>query len=404
MTRTPSLNIHDFTVGWICGLLVEYTAALSILDEIYHTVTGILPAKNDHNIYTLGRIGNHNVVVVSLPTDSPGIVSASIVEANIRTTFPSIQFSLMVGIAGASPQPKNDVRLGDVVIGTKVVPYLFGKTTPHGFEYTGYVPRPPDILLRRVNHMMYRCMVNLDIALLIEEKTRHLPNPLRRMFLRPEMADRLYISDYVHEEECNCQISSSPSPSHLISRDPRPPGPQLVVHSGTIASGDQVMKDARTRDELAKRFNILCFDMESAGLTRGALTIRGIDNYADSHKNDKWHGYAAMAAAVFAAEFLKMVPVGDVPVPNGPPNMTNEMRVLIDEVRRIKDGAANERTAILAMNAKLGILEQRLGRLDQLEETIRNVESKVDLAMERLWSCEDIHNRVWASPGSEGGV
>ncbi|PYI09443.1 purine and uridine phosphorylase [Aspergillus sclerotiicarbonarius CBS 121057] len=406
MARTSLLDVRDFTVGWICGLLIEYVAALNVLDEIYDNVTGTLPIKNDHNIYTLGRIGKHNVVVVCLPAESPGLVSASTVEANIRTSFPSIQFSLMVGIAGGSPQAKNDVRLGDVVIGTKVVPYGFGKTTPHGFEHTGHALRPPDILLCRVNHFKYRTMVDLDLAQLIEERTRQLPSPIKHMFQRPEMSDRLYKSDYIHNEDCDCKTSSSQLSSHLVTREPRPSGGQLVVHSGTIASGDQLMKNAQTRDEWAKRFNTLCFDMESAGLTRGALTIRAIDNYADSHKNDQWHGYAAMAAAVCAAEFLKMVPVVDVP--SRQPRITNEMRefmaVWLNEMKWSRDlslGPTNDMTS-LTMNAKLAALEERLVLLDRVEESIRAVNSKINLAMEKLQSFEAIHKRLFSFPEDLG--
>jgi nucleoside phosphorylase len=34
------------------------------------------------------------------------------------------------------------------------------------------------------------------------------------------------------------------------------------------------------------------------------LVIRGICDYADSHKNDVWHRYAAVTAAAYAKEFL----------------------------------------------------------------------------------------------------
>jgi len=38
----------------------------------------------------------------------------------------------------------------------------------------------------------------------------------------------------------------------------------------------------------------------------GCLVIRGISDYADSHKREDhaWHGYAAAAAAAFAKEFI----------------------------------------------------------------------------------------------------
>ncbi len=37
------------------------------------------------------------------------------------------------------------------------------------------------------------------------------------------------------------------------------------------------------------------------------LVIRGICDYADSHKNDAWHLYAAMPAAAYGKEFLQYI-------------------------------------------------------------------------------------------------
>ncbi|THW69484.1 hypothetical protein D6D18_10547 [Aureobasidium pullulans] len=49
--------------------------------------------------------------------------------------------------------------------------------------------------------------------------------------------------------------------------------------------------------------------MEAAGLDAfPCLVIRGISDYADTHKNDDWHPYAAAAAAAYAKEVLAVVP------------------------------------------------------------------------------------------------
>lgn len=46
--------------------------------------------------------------------------------------------------------------------------------------------------------------------------------------------------------------------------------------------------------------------MEAAGVdvNRQCLVIRGISDYADSHKNDLWKSYAAGMAAAFTRELL----------------------------------------------------------------------------------------------------
>lgn len=78
-----------------------------------------------------------------------------------------------------------------------------------------------------------------------------------------------------------------------------------AIHYGSIASGNQLMKDALVRDRYAGQ-GVLCFEMEAAGLMNHfpCLVIRGICDYADSHKNKEWQGYAAMAAAAYAKDLL----------------------------------------------------------------------------------------------------
>ncbi|KAI6611439.1 hypothetical protein MCOR14_011854 [Pyricularia oryzae] len=54
--------------------------------------------------------------------------------------------------------------------------------------------------------------------------------------------------------------------------------------------------------------------MEAAGVDAGrsCLVIRGISDYADSHKDDIWRSYAAGNAAVFARELLSKIPPSSV--------------------------------------------------------------------------------------------
>ncbi len=42
------------------------------------------------------------------------------------------------------------------------------------------------------------------------------------------------------------------------------------------------------------------------------LVVRGICDYSDSHKNDRWQRYAAAAAAAYAKELLGILDSGDV--------------------------------------------------------------------------------------------
>ncbi|GLB01561.1 hypothetical protein AtubIFM57143_000995 [Aspergillus tubingensis] len=390
----------DFTVGWICAIFIEYLAALEVLDEKFEAHPGDVQAGGDYNEYTRGRIGNHYVVVVCLPAESYGLASAATVVTNMRSTFPTLRFALMVGIAGGSPRAGNDVRLGDVVVGTMVKPTRFGKDTTEGFEHTGHVPRPPEILLCRVNHLKKRTLMDIDMERIVDDKIRALGITLRNRFQpRSKMVDRLYASDYIHSDDCDCKKDKSGLPDRIVAREERLTGNRLMVHSGPIASGDQVIKNAKIRDRDASKLGTICFDMESAALTSiNAIVIRGICDYADSHKNDEWHGYAAMAAALTAVEFLKLVPVADVQKTQIGPTEEEVRRFVeasIDELKVVVDGSlSNHQEAILRVQASLEGVDQRFLLLDRLKESVTRNEDELSRTAVQLHNLEESHNKL----------
>ncbi|ENH74422.1 hypothetical protein FOC1_g10009832 [Fusarium oxysporum f. sp. cubense race 1] len=250
---TETRNHNEYTVGWVCALPKEQTAATAMLDQRH---ADLPKPSNDPNTYTLGSFGSHNVVIACLPKGQIGNNTAATVAAFMVSTFPSIKFGLMVGIGGGIP-PK--VRLGDVVVSTPVgqfsgvVQWDFGKAEEGGsFKRTGSLNNPPISLLTALTKL---------------------------------------------ETE------------HEMKGDMR-------VHYGLIASGNQVIKDATIRDRLTKDLggHVLCVEMEAAGLAYNfpCIIIRGICDYADSHKNKDWQEHAAAVAAAFAKEFLQYIQPGDV--------------------------------------------------------------------------------------------
>jgi hypothetical protein len=75
------------------------------------------------------------------------------------------------------------------------------------------------------------------------------------------------------------------------------------------------MRHARERDDISKKLGgVLCFEMEAAGLMDRfpCLVIRGICDYADSHKNKMWQPYAAAAASAYAKELLSTISAAEV--------------------------------------------------------------------------------------------
>lgn len=302
-----SLTHKDYTVGWVCALSIELAAAKTMLDEID---TPLPQASSDSNCYTLGRVGNHNVVIACLPAGQLGNNSAAIVAAQMKYSFASIRFGLLVGIGGGVPI-KKDIRLGDVVVskpgsnGGGVVQYDFGKTVQGGrFVHTGALNAPPAMLLTALatlqsNHMLGEIKMGQYL-------TQISPQAQQIFKYVGVTRDRLYNSEYGHiNENPTCESCDE---NQLIKRDFRP-STSPVVHYGTIASANQLMTDGLMRDRLAKQFKILCFEMEAAGLMNNfpCVVIRGICDYADSHKNKLWQPYAAATAAAYAKELLSII-------------------------------------------------------------------------------------------------
>src|SRR6266487_891447 len=85
---------QDYTVGWICALPTEMAAAQAMLDERHGPLQ---QDPYDHNTYTLGRIGVHNVVLACLPSGVTSTTSATIVATQMLSSFKWLRFGLMVG-------------------------------------------------------------------------------------------------------------------------------------------------------------------------------------------------------------------------------------------------------------------------------------------------------------------
>ena len=76
----------------------------------------------------------------------------------------------------------------------------------------------------------------------------------------------------------------------------------LIIHAVLNANVINVMKDAKLRDKWSVERNMLCFEMEGAGImdTMPSLVIRGICDYSNSHKNKRFQECAAATAASYA--------------------------------------------------------------------------------------------------------
>ncbi|KAI0799012.1 ankyrin repeat protein [Xylaria sp. FL0064] len=206
-----------------------------------------LPADssmNDTNAYILGSL---NVGVY-------GTTSAATVATQ-----------MLASIGGGMPGTKEDIRLGDV--------YDFGKRCAQDqIITTGALNKPSTMLLAAAGKIP-------------DHISKIMQNDLSSIFTHPGLEeDVLFEPNYEHVTESVDNACNYCDPNRVI------------LHYGLIASGNQ--------------HGILCFEMEAAGLMDIAqcLVIRGISDYADSHKLKRWQGYAAAAAAAYAKEILSLIP------------------------------------------------------------------------------------------------
>ncbi|PIG81608.1 Pfs [Aspergillus arachidicola] len=286
-------RVENFTIGWICPLPLEYAAAKSLLDELY----------DESEEHTTGRIYNHEIVITCLPAGQMGTNAAAAVAARMVSRFPSLKAGLLVGIAGGVPSDKADIRLGDVVIGQPeksyggVVQYDFGKTIMGGFQQRiGSLNAPSPTLLTAVSKFKSNLSASINNIQDYLDTVAQVKRP-------DSVPDVLFEASYDHARGETCHTCRK----DMLVRRPQREDSNVRVHFGTIGSGNQLLKDGMTRDKISTNLGgVLCFEMEAAGVVNllPCLVVRGISDYADSHKNKDFQHFAAATAAACARQIL----------------------------------------------------------------------------------------------------
>ncbi|KAL9066017.1 MAG: hypothetical protein Q9157_007282 [Trypethelium eluteriae] len=320
------LTSDDYTIAWIAPLEVELIAAIQMLD-VRHDKLPQSPV--DHNVYQLGSINNHNIVIAGLPTT--GNTSVATVITQLRNTYKQVRYGLLVGIGGGVPTQTRtgSIHLGDVVVSEPMedhsgaIQYDHGKALEGYFHRTGYLTSPPTALLNAARVLSTEQAIRGDDLLLPHlERINTKAKSLRRYQYPGVDQDYLFNSTYNHLEKskpckkCGCDPRQKVDRSAQDSEDEiyhDSQKPRIKVHRGTIAAGEKVIRNCQERDHLAAQYNILCFETEAAGVMNDfpCLAIRGISDYADSHKDDRWQGYASTIAAAYARELFFHMPIDD---------------------------------------------------------------------------------------------
>jgi nucleoside phosphorylase len=236
----------------------------------------------------------------------------------------------VVGICGGMPYDTkgHEIILGDVIVSQALIQYNFGRQYPEGFiRKTGVqetLGRPsPEIraIQAKLGTSRYRKKMQSQVATFLKEIELELPEtkpPAREN-------DVLHQSSYVHQhhaspececaerdricdaalkmecEDLGCKVGMRIARTRLNNTTPYP-----VIHFGVMGSGNSVIKSGEHRDRITKADGIIGFEMEGAGVWDyfPSIVIKGVCDYADSHKRKGWQPYAAATAAACMKAFL----------------------------------------------------------------------------------------------------
>ncbi|OJJ97629.1 hypothetical protein ASPACDRAFT_1858372 [Aspergillus aculeatus ATCC 16872] len=342
----------QFRIAIICALPVETDAVRIVLDETYQAPDDenlYTKPLDDPNSYTLGRIGPHPVVLVQLP--GLGTLNATIGSGYLRRQFSKVHLALVVGICGAIPRLPDgtDVFLGDVLISEgiprkadAVSDELVRRPFP-SFMDTVFLNQkgkcsvgPNDFSPQTLNHARDLLLMQQTLARYLQaaqlssgEPKYHYPGadhdrlfPARYQHRHPDSmpcdlcsrysrTDGPGCIDTVHlsckDLECKRQVGES---KIRWRSDVIPSGtvPRPRIFCGDIGCTDLVMRCGEDRDRFAAEQAVIGFEMEGAGvelyLPASVVVVKGVCDYADSHKEKRWQPYAALSAACCAKALL----------------------------------------------------------------------------------------------------
>jgi nucleoside phosphorylase len=346
--RPPPASRDDFAIAIICALPEERDTVEALMTRNYKA-EGYPPygkTPGDDNIYTFGEIGGKPVVLAA--PRGMGTTNTRDLARGLNISFRNILYAFVVGIAGGAPflpdgdgWKDSDIHLGDIIVSTQVIECDFGKEYDNGFrrrtEVENVLPRAPAEVTNFVNQFVRgRSMAfqrvlrktKADLARLDQSGTGD-----NKYYEHPGPGkDNVYSSDHRHKHqgwgaclkcsqcterhhdvceeatESSCQaLGCKPHHSNAV-RDTQ-------IHFGRYASGNAVMKSAHRRDLLIRQENVIGFELEGAGAWEvfGTIVVKGIVDYADSHKSKEWRGYPAARAALCTAAMIEEIELPDRP-------------------------------------------------------------------------------------------
>ncbi|KAK7906365.1 hypothetical protein PG985_016371 [Apiospora marii] len=326
---------EGFEIAIVCALPLEYDAVSLLFDQFWDEEEEQYGrAPGDRNTYTTGRIRKYDVVLALLP--NMGTAAAAGAAASMRSSFPGLKLTFLVGVCGGVPGAgTNDALLGDVVI-SKTLQHGLGKQYPNAFvakdtinDSLGRPSKDIRSLIASFETEMGRRRVQKKAGEYLKVLQGAAVRQRRRCdYQYPGVAeDKLFAAAYRHNHRapqtcglCNegldnfCEQAAVAScgelhcdENQLVPRERLEAKRNLALDDmqcpeifvGRMASSDTVMKSGEHRDRIAAQYDVIAFEMEGAGAWDEVpcIIIKGICDYADSHKNKAWQPFAAATAA-----------------------------------------------------------------------------------------------------------
>ncbi|CAG9860984.1 unnamed protein product [Phyllotreta striolata] len=275
------------------------------------------PRFGESNVYTLGNIGAHRIVCTKLPSvghTREAMTAAGNTTTRLLGTFQKVDYVFLVGVGGGVPHYTDynkHVRLGDVVISSPVKNkniYFYcesAKSTEKGNEFEIKPYGPTDVKLQEIATQL-KTATDKDSGA-TPPWMNYIRDGLNILCSQQEESDfkmphsdtdKLYMS--IGEKD----LIEVAHPVPLDNSKKRLEGCPRI-HLSTVASGRQVVKEDRLRQQFANQVGALAFDCEFDTVIESILgnckdsfiIIRGISDYKDGTRRKEWQPYASLAAA-----------------------------------------------------------------------------------------------------------
>ncbi|XP_077870376.1 uncharacterized protein LOC144363815 [Saccoglossus kowalevskii] len=305
------------TIGVVTALDWEHEAMLQMFDAPTNDYEGTQP-QGDVNYYKIGKIKGKTVVMTQLPVGLLGENSAAVTVTRLCDVFSTLQIIFMVGTAGGVPNYQYDeaslnnttayirphVRKGDVIVsypieqnGPAFIHFDYGEIISllamNNFREN--IRREHVGLHQKALNAARECKYDIEkegpssstiVGELIDGAIRKMKEKGKR-FQRPAAEEDILPVGHHHP------------PEPMLRRPGEP-----KVHFGILGSANSAMRNTEVRDKLAAAANVIGFENENSGVataahisSKGCMFVRGVCDYADEHKDGRWHRYAALAAA-----------------------------------------------------------------------------------------------------------